>query len=482
MIVIDNSAGSLAARDPYQNPPSRSGHGWRRCSPMQGRRASPRSLSAAATSTPGSPRGQRGQRRRRRRAAAGRGRCLRLLLRAAGGEPHVTRSRAAAPRRSPASAPARSATARRSADAPAARTARRALRRRRLPARPGRPRGATRATNRAPVERAPDPDGRGPLAPRDRRHAAAPKPAGPVPGHRPPPARWGPLGQGLERGRQCQPARRGPIRLVPAPPSAWSRAARRGWRRSTSSPPRTPTSATSCARTRSRPISASRSSAPTTRSSPTPAPASSVPSTPARRPQRCVPAASPFAARAHLPGSVQRPCGTRPLRPDRFRRERRARRLRRRRRRRPRRPAGDLPPPPPPPPPAAGRLDRTAARADAGGFLPPPESLASCRRCARRASSRRAAKPAGRRPWTRVPGRGETRGGSRAPRSRRRLRSLPAGRRARRPAFMLGAILLAASPATTIRGGPRARPRPLRRRRPANQAYERRRRNTSKER
>ena len=58
------------------------------------------------------------------------------------------------------------------------------------------------------------------------------------------------------------------------------------------------------------------------------------------------------------PGSVQRPCGTRPLRPDRFKRATTAPRRRPRRRRRTRRPAArrsTSPPPPLPPPPRPRR-------------------------------------------------------------------------------------------------------------------------------
>ena len=94
--------------------------------------------------------------------------------------------------------------------------ARRAVRRRGLPAGGGRRRPPRRRHQPRAGPRAADPGDRGPVAPADRRHAAAPQPAGALPGARPPAARGRPVGRLVRRRRQRQPTRRRPVRRLPA--------------------------------------------------------------------------------------------------------------------------------------------------------------------------------------------------------------------------------------------------------------------------
>ena len=428
MIVIDNSAGSLEASDPHQNPlePQRP---WLAAALADARARGIPSIVVGSRdlNTRFSPRLNIADRRRRHGPAAGRRRRLRLLLRAAGGEPRLPdpgRRRAETiPSFGTGTLAYRSARHRSRA---ATDQRRLALRRQRLPARGGRRLTARPDHQPRAGRRAHDPADRGPLDPGRRRHAAAAQPPGAVPGPRAAAARGGPLGRSsAQRQRRTRPAR---DPYVSFPPEQCLVA---GCCEPCHAGVRVPLLGPGHRRLReagpaARRTCASRSSARDDK------PVTDSQLGPLLRLQRRhhdghgarrrprVLAGRARSCRAACSG----PCGTRPLRPDRFRR---ARARRRRLRPPPPAPRAARPPvsfQPPPPPAAAGR--RRAAE-------PPPPSRHSCRVgpspageplgflppvAARRVPRPRSApEPAERRPRPR--GREAARGGGRARGDRR---------------------------------------------------------------
>ncbi len=227
VIVIDNSSGSLEASDPHQNPA-------RAAAPMAGggaRRGTPAGHSRDRRRQPRpqlhlQPEAERRHRRRRDGAQPDRGRRVRLLLRAPGGEPRLP------PRiRQSDDSRIRDRHARlplvgqrpESAYAPG-----RAVRRQRLPADAARPGAAQCGDQPRAGRRAADPGDLRPLDPGRRRLDPAPQPPGAVPGARPQADRAATAGA-RRRARMATPTRPAPTHTwCSRPRCARSRAARRG--------------------------------------------------------------------------------------------------------------------------------------------------------------------------------------------------------------------------------------------------------------
>ena len=218
VIVIDNSAGSLEASDPHQNPPEaqrpwlHSGARGARAAGIPAIVIGSRDLNsrfnpALNIATDADQTARR----------PGRGRRLRLLLRAPRGEPRLPHSGGGA-----ATIPAfgtgtlgyRSPPATRSHRQPDSLFGDRASCSPRSTSRAAR----SRTTNRAPVTRAADPGDRRPVAAGGRRHASAPQPPGAVPGPRPPPDRGRSLGRASSSDGNASPPGSDPYTSLPPVP------------------------------------------------------------------------------------------------------------------------------------------------------------------------------------------------------------------------------------------------------------------------